>query len=205
MNIRRWTQLLLIGMAVGMLAGCGRDEGAKTKNTQETVAETKETETVLEISTEETEKEFETQTPTDSSEASLEALKELVGMQDKYTSGLFGGGEENRNGDFFIGRIYNVTLEGENYKAHTTVGEDGTVESVSLWIVSGERDVTDEEAKLWEERMTELMGAEPSYDDTSSEAGSKNWRWMSDGISAGMNRMKDILTISFQTAVGELK
>ena len=167
-----------------MLAGCGRDEGAKTKNTQETVAETKETETVLEISTEETEKEFETQTPTDSSEASLEALKELVGMQDKYTSGLFGGGEENRNGDFFIGRIYNVTLEGENYKAHTTVGEDGTVESVSL---------------------TELMGAEPSYDDTSSEAGSKNWRWMSDGISAGMNRMKDILTISFQPAVGELK
>ena len=195
----------MIGLAVGLLAGCGKEKAAETKSTQETVAEIKETEAVLEISTEEKEKEFESQTPTDSSEASLESLKELVGMQDKYISGLFGGGEENKNGDFFIGRIYNVTLEGEDYKVYTTVGEDGIVESVSLWIVSGERDVTDEEVKLWEERMTELMGAEPSYDDTSSEAGSKNWKWMSDGMIAGMNRMKDILTISFQPAVGELK
>lgn len=195
----------MIGLAVGLLTGCGKEEAAETKSTQETVAEIKETEAVLEISTEEKETEFESQTPTDSSEASLESLKELVGMQDKYISGLFGGGEENKNGDFFIGRIYNVTLEGEDYKVYTTVGEDGIVESVSLWIVSGERDVTDEEIKLWEERMTELMGVEPSYDDTSSEVGSKNWKWMSDGMIAGMNWMKDILTISFQPAVGELK
>lgn len=205
MKIRRWKEAVMIGLAVGLLTGCGKEEAAETKSTQETVAEIKETEAVLEISTEEKETEFESQTPTDSSEASLESLKELVGMQDKYISGLFGGGEENKNGDFFIGRIYNVTLEGEDYKVYTTVGEDGTVESVSLWIVSGERDVTDEEVKLWEERMTELMGTEPSYDDTSSEAGSKNWKWMSDGMIAGMNRMKDILTISFQPAVGELK
>lgn len=98
-----------------------------------------------------------------------------------------------------------MTMEGESYQAYTTVGEDGIVESVSLWIVNGERDVTDEEVKLWEERMTELMGTEPSYNDTSSEAGSKNRKWMSDGTIAGMNRMKDILTISFQPAVGELK
>lgn len=202
---KRWKQALIIAAAVGMLAGCGKDETAETKNVRETVTETKETEPALELPTEETNQEFESQTPDDSTEASLESLKELVGMQDKYTSGLFGGGEENRNGEFYIGRIYNVTMEGESYQAYTTVGEDGVVESVSLWIVNGERDVTDEEVKLWEERMTELMGTEPSYNDTSSEAGSKNRKWMSDGTIAGMNRMKDILTISFQPAVGELK
>ncbi len=49
------------------------------------------------------------------------------------------------------------------------------------------------------------MDVEPSYDGTSSEGGSTNWKWISDGMIAGMNQMKDILTLSFQPAVGELK
>lgn len=87
----------------------------------------------------------------------------------------------------------------------TTCGQDNTVESVSVWIVSGERQVTDEEAKEWESRVTEMMGTEPVYDKEISEGGSRNCRWNAGGMAATMNRMADILTVSFQPAVGELK
>ena len=83
--------------------------------------------------------------------------------------------------------------------------QDNTVESVSVWIVSGERQVTDEEAKEWESRVTEMMGTEPVYDKGISEGGSQNCRWNANGMAATMNRMADILTVSFQPAVGELK
>ena len=137
----------------------------------------------------------------------LQAMMKLPGMKDKETAGLFGGGEENWTADksFYIGRNYQVDLYGDTYKVFTTCGEDKTVESVSIWIVGGERQVTDEEAKEWENRVTDMMGAEPTKDADVSEGGSKNTRWTADGMAAGMNQMADILTISFQPAVGELK
>ena len=82
---------------------------------------------------------------------------------------------------FYIGRNYKVCLDGKEYEAHTTCGEAGTVKSVSVWLVSGERDVTDEETELWLEQMNVVMESEPTYDGTSSEGGSKNWRW-TDGM-----------------------
>ena len=131
----------------------------------------------------------------------------LVGMNDEATADLLGGGEENWTEDssFYIGRTYNVQLFDVPCQVFTTCGQDNTVESVSVWIVSGERQVTDEEAKEWESRVTEMMGTEPVYDKGISEGGSQNCRWNANGMAATMNRMADILTVSFQPAVGELK
>ena len=63
---------------------------------------------------------------------------------------------------------------------------------------------TDEETETWISRVTELMGSEPVYDGESSEGGSQNWKWIADGFSASIYRMKDILTLYLQPAVGEL-
>lgn len=139
--------------------------------------------------------------------ADLKDVAGLVGMNDEATADLLGGGEENWTEDssFYIGRTYNVQLFDVPCQVFTTCGQDNTVESVSVWIVSGERQVTDEEAKEWESRVTEMMGTEPVYDKGISEGGSQNCRWNANGMAATMNRMADILTVSFQPAVGELK
>lgn len=139
--------------------------------------------------------------------ADLKDVAGLVGMKDEATADLLGGGEENWTEDrsFYIGRTYNVQLFDVPCRVFTTCGQDNTVESVSVWIVSGERQVTDEEAKEWESRVTEMMGTEPVYDKEISEGGSRNCRWNAGGMAATMNRMADILTVSFQPAVGELK
>ena len=167
-----------------------------------------------ETSAEETVSEAETQKPsqaeTESAGAEAAGLKDvagLVGMNDEATADLLGGGEENWTEDssFYIGRTYNVQLFDVPCRVFTTCGQDNTVESVSVWIVSGERQVTDEEAKEWESRVTEMMGTEPVYDKEISEGGSRNCRWNAGGMAATMNRMADILTVSFQPAVGELK
>ena len=87
----------------------------------------------------------------------------------------------------------------------TTCGEDKTVESVSVWIVGGEREVTETEADEWEARITDFVGAGPAGDEEISEGGNKNLRWTKDGTAITLHQMKDILTVSLQPAVGELK
>lgn len=200
---KNWKKMFMIGMTVCMLSGCSSDAPAETS--AETVPTTETAESLQETSEtiEETTKAADLETP--DSLTVLKELSSLPGMNDKDTAELFGGGEENWTDKLYIGRNYKVELNGETCDAHTTCGEDGIVESVSIWLVSGERDVTDEETSYWVEQVTELMGTEPSYDGASSEAGSKNWRWTSNGMAASINRMKDILTIRFQPAVGELK
>ena len=133
--------------------------------------------------------------------------RQLPGMSDEETADMFGGGEENWTEDkqFFIGRIFHVNLYGGEYNMYTTCSEDGIVEAVSVWIVSGERAVTDEETETWVGRVTELMGTEPVFDGESSEAGSQNWKWNADGFAAAIYRMEDTLSLYFQPAVGELK
>ena len=120
---------------------------------------------------------------------------------------MLGGGEENWTEDqsFYIGRNYQTELYGIPCKVFTTCGEDRTVESVSVWIVSGEREVTEQEAEEWADRITEMMGVQPSEEGEVSEGGSKNRRWLADGVIASMNQMPDILTVSLQPAVGELE
>lgn len=134
-------------------------------------------------------------------------VSELIGLKDEDTEDLLGGGEENWSEDkeFYIGRIYSVDIDGETYMVYTTCDDEKIVESVSIWIVNGERDVTDEEAQEWKDRVTEFMGAEPMEDPEISEGGSKNSHWRANGLAASMHQMKDILTISLQPAVGELK
>lgn len=178
---KNWKKAVMIGMMACMLSGCGTSTPKEPVSVPSTESEAAE------------------------NQVTLEDLKSLVGMKDEETKDLFGGGEENWAEKFYIGRNYKVNLNGEEYEAHTTCGEDGTVESVSVWLVSGERDVTDQETEFWLEQMNEVMESEPTYDGTSSEGGSKNWNWNSNGMAAGMNRMKDILSISFQPAVGELQ
>lgn len=205
---RKWKHLLLTGCAVCLMAGCGGQAEAAASQPAATQAESQvqsQEETVAE-SQENVQAEPQEQAE-ESQSAQLKDVAAMVGMKDEETADLFGGGEENWTADksFYIGRNYQVDLYGDTYKVFTTCGEDKTVESVSIWIVSGERQVTDEEAKEWENRVTDMMGAEPTKDAGVSEGGSKNTRWTADGMAAGMNQMADILTISFQLAVGELK
>lgn len=197
-----WSVILALAVTAGLMAGCGSagKSGTVPEETQ-TVAETTET-AESESSLAET-----SQTAAEESEeVFLEDLAGLLGMQDADTADLLGGGEENWTEDrsFYIGRIYQAEVEGVPCEVFTTCGEDKTVESVSLWIVGGERAVTEEETEQWKTLVTEMMGTEPSCDEEPSEAGSKNCTWMSNGIIATMSQMTDILTVSFQPAVGEL-
>ena len=205
---KNWKHLLLTGCAVCLMAGCGGQAEAAASQPAATQAESQvqsQEETVAE-SQENVQAEPQEQAE-ESQSAQLKDVAAMVGMKDEETADLFGGGEENWTADksFYIGRNYQVDLYGDTYKVFTTCGEDKTVESVSIWIVGGERQVTDEEAKEWENRVTDIMGAEPTKDAGVSEGGSKNTRWTANGMAAGMNQMADILTISFQPAVGELK
>ena len=120
---------------------------------------------------------------------------------------MFGGGEENWTEDrsFYIGRSYEAELYGRSCQIYTLCGEEKTVESVSVWVVSGDREVTEAETEEWKNRITDFMGVEPAADQGISEGGSQNFRWTSEGKIVSMHRMKDILTISFHPAVGELK
>lgn len=139
--------------------------------------------------------------------AELKDIASMVGMADEDTEGLFGGGKENWTEDrsLYIGRIYEAELYGRSCQIYTVCGEEKTVEAVSVWAVSGDREVTEAETEEWKNRITDFMGVEPAADQGISEGGSQNFRWTSEGKIVSMHRMKDILTISFHPAVGELK
>lgn len=138
---------------------------------------------------------------------SLEELSAMLGMEDLETAELFGGGTENWTEDkeTYIGRIYSVELNDRQCQVYTSCGDDETVESVSIWIVNGEHNVTDAEAAEWADLVTDFMGTEPITDSETSEGGSRNHRWRADGMAASMYQMKDSLSVSLQPAVGELK
>ena len=136
----------------------------------------------------------------------LAAVTQLLGMNDADTAELFGGGRENWSADhtLFVGRTYEVMLHGQPCRLFTICGKDKSVESVSLWIIGGERPVTEEDAATWADFVTAMMGTEPVFDREIAEGGSRNRRWRAKGLMAVMHQMPDILTISFQPAVGEL-
>lgn len=201
--------IIVLVTLTGILAACQK---AETNLPQESPISTEQTEVASEVETvQETEPasaevEETTEAVADNT-ASLEAIKNLLGMNDEETADLLGGGTENWTEDksFYIGRIYEISLYDENVRLFTTCNEDKTVASVSVWISDGEREVTSEEVDKWVERMNEFTGAEPTYDDVTSEAGSKNWKWIADGNSFTLGLLENILTISMQPMVGELK
>ena len=202
--------LLMAGIAASLITGCGGSDDTGTKAEAQT--ETAENSTEAAQGTEEINGSDEAAEETeaagaDRTAAGLSELSGLLGMKDEDTAGLLGGGKENWTEDkkFYIGRIYEVELEGEDCTVYTTCEDDGTVSSVSVWIVNGDRKVTDEEAAAWADELTVFMGAEPLTSGEISEGGSKNLNWMSNGLAASLYQMEDILTISLQPAVGELK
>lgn len=140
-------------------------------------------------------------------QAALKEMAALLGMQDAETADLLGGGTENWTEDksFYIGRIYEVEMGGTVYSVYTSCDENNVVNSVSVWLSDGERKVEQEEAEQWVQILTEFTGTEPVYDETSSEVGNKNWKWMNDEKIITLNWMDTIFTISMNPAVGELK
>lgn len=174
-------------------------ESETESNTEQEQTETSET-------TAGTETAAESETQGDRTEADMDALVSLIGMDDATAAEALGGGEENWTEDknFFIGRIYEVTLFGEDVSIYTSYDDQEKVNSVSVWIVDGSRTVEKEEAETWKQRLDEYTGTEAVFDGVTSEGGSDNWKWKSGNNFITLNWMKEILTISINPAVGEL-
>lgn len=190
-------------LLTGLLTACGtqQPQGTESATETESMAETQPAE-----QTEAGAQETATGQNTDPQTA-LGEMEALLGMQDEETADLLGGGEENWTEDksFYIGRHYEVEMGGTVYQVHTSCDDAKTVNSVSVWLSDGERSVPQEEVDQWVQILNEFTGTEPVYDDTSSEAGSKNWKWMADGNIITLNWLDTIFTISMNPAVGELK
>ena len=190
-------------LLTGLLTACGTQQPQGTESAAETegMAETQPAE-----QTEAGAQETVTGQNTDPQTA-LGEMEALLGMLDEETADLLGGGEENWTEDksFYIGRHYEVEMGGTVYQVHTSCDDAKTVNSVSVWLSDGERSVPQEEVDQWVQILNEFTGTEPVYDETTSEAGSKNWKWMADGNIITLNWLDTIFTISMNPAVGELK
>ena len=190
-------------LLTGLLTACGTQQPQGTESAAETegMAETQPAE-----QTEAGAQETVTGQNTDPQTA-LGEMEALLGMLDEETADLLGGGEENWTEDksFYIGRHYEVEMGGTVYQVHTSCDDAKIVNSVSVWLSDGERSVPQEEVDQWVQILNEFTGTEPVYDDTSSEVGSKNWKWMADGNIITLNWLDTIFTISMNPAVGELK
>lgn len=205
--MKKWRLFLIVGAAL-TITGCRPEAGkaalGEAVETSAVGAESRE-EVSGSVKEEETEP-LEEEKKTAQGGSSLEDLAALLGMEDSETENLLGGGAENWTEDhsFYIGRIYQAEMYGESYPVYTACSSQGIVDSVSLRIVSGERQVTNEEVREWTERVTEQTGVSPVEDEVRSEGGSLQKRWRKDGKVVTMDQMGDILTISLQGSVGEL-
>lgn len=137
----------------------------------------------------------------------FETLESLLGLRDEEAAGYFGGGEENWTADksFLIGRIYHISLFDTPVNIYTTYLDDNTVASVSVWVTDGTRQVAEDEVNTWVERVSQYAGAEPVCDDTTSEGGSRIWKWTKDDVRMDLHWLGDVVTIEFRRSVGELK
>lgn len=138
--------------------------------------------------------------------AALETIAELLGKPDLQAAELFGGGEENWSEDksFYIGRIYQVNLFDEEVTLYTSCDDKQLVNSVSIWLANGEKEVYEEDVLLWVGRLEEFTGIKPDFYDASSEGGSKNWKWFLGDRAVTLNWLEDVLTISMNVVKGEL-
>ena len=140
-------------------------------------------------------------------EATLEELVGLLGMQDSETATLLGGGEENWSEDksFYIGRIYEIKLYDGIYPAYTCCDDEKNVNAVSVWLENGEREISKEDVEPWVQRLTELTKTEAIYDEITSEAGTKKWKWMTEDRIISLMWTGQLLSINMNPAIGELK
>lgn len=189
MKIHLWCAIA----AMVLLTGCGKQENMSETGT--------EAETEIQIETEQE------QSAEVGKSEDFSAVANLLGMQDKETETLLGGGTENWTTDhsFYIGRIFQTELYGESCSVYTTCNEQEEVESVSVQIVSGERMVTEDEVNQWAERISDYTEVEPSEKSEISEGGSQQIEWVEDKKIVTLRYMKDNLSISFQNQKGELE
>lgn len=140
-------------------------------------------------------------------EATFEALQALLGMEDSEAAEQFGESQENWTEDksTFIGRIYRVSLLEHPMNVFTSYSQENKVASVSAWVTDGSREVTEDEVHFWVEQVSSYAASEPIYDGTSSEGGSRNWKWKSGDTFVSLRWLGDIVTIEMVPAVGELR
>lgn len=162
--------LAAITMSVCLLAACGEDTAEVSLPPSPTAAQ-ETPETTAEPSAEPTENSADSQTA-----AVLAECISLLGMDDAESAGALGGSEQNiaADGETLIGRIYSAELFGESVEPGTTYGDDGRVNSVSIYLAG-----TD--AAVYAEVLTRLYGEPAGESDGVSESGSTWQDWTVEG------------------------
>lgn len=103
------------------------------------------------------------------------------------------------DGGTVLGRIYSAELYGEPATIYALTGDDGTIESVSVWFECGETGV-----EAWQDRISGLTGAEMSEKPASEGSGMQSWCWRPDGFVYTLRLLDGVLTLDINAAVGEL-
>ena len=157
-------------MSVCLLAACGVDTAEVSLPPSPTAAQETPGATA-EPSAEPTENSADSQTA-----AVLAECISLLGMDDAESAGALGGSEQNiaADGETLIGRIYSAELFGESVEPGTTYGDDGRVNSVSIYLAG-----TD--AAVYAEVLTRLYGEPVGESDGVSESGSTWQDWTVEG------------------------
>lgn len=147
---------LIIGLALAlMMTGCSNSQNTEVKDVEDTV-----------ISQEK-------------ADASLMTDKEVIdntfgilGKDDEQSKDFFGGSEANKtsDGDYLIGRIYNINIFGEETQLYTSYDADGVVNSINFLLSK----MTVEE---YSSAITEVLGQPTEISDAPSEGGSTYTLW----------------------------
>lgn len=130
----------------------------------------------------------------------------LLEMNDSETATLLGGGEENWTEDksFYIGRIYEIKLYDKICPVFTCCDDEKNVNAVSVWLEKGEKKVSQEEVEQWVQRLTDFAMTEAVYDATTSESGTKKWKWVLEDKIISLMWTEQFLSIYMNLAIGEL-
>lgn len=132
---------------------------------------------------------------------SLLSLDDAAALLGNSTAGtVFGEGEvyTTEDGSTELGMVYETKLYGEVVKVYALDGGDGTIDAVSVWLHSG-----DDGVETWLDRVAEYTGTEMKALPASDHASS--WSCRAVGLVYTMRLIDDVLTLSINEAVGELR
>ena len=132
---------------------------------------------------------------------SLLSLDDAAALLGNSTAGtVFGEGDvyTTEDGSTELGMVYETKLYGEVVKVYALDGGDGTIDAVSVWLHSG-----DDGVETWLDRVAEYTGTEMKALPASDHASS--WSCRADGLVYTMRLIDDVLTLSINEAVGELR
>ena len=195
--MKKITGILILVLMAGIMGACSGEAVKDPESARKEVTTTEEPENQVPESSEEA----------SAYEATFEELEALLGTPDLETADLLGGGEENWAEDksFYIGRIYQIQFYGAPYPVFTSCDENEIVNSVSVWLADGECALSQEEVEQWVQRLTGYTGTDPIYDEVSSEAGTRKWKWVSEERIISLMWTGDLLSIYMNPAIGELE